>query len=180
MLIRAASYTEAIQLFKELVAEGYNRAELYNVVSEAYLKTGQLQQAYDVLRTATKIEPQAEDNYVDLVKFAWNTKTILGKEIQDVGIHYIPTSLNTAGRHLVMRGCGYREVGLSEQQSPPEKSPLLRAGLGGCKDKPKSSEGASEKSKQRIDFLVPYILAVALIHSGTEPGTPAADEAVKA
>ncbi len=54
MLIKGKSYPEAIQLFQELVAEGYNRAELYNLVSEAYLKTDQLQQAYDVLRTATK------------------------------------------------------------------------------------------------------------------------------
>jgi predicted Zn-dependent protease len=38
-----------------------------------------------------------------------------------------------------------------------------------------------EKSKlPGIDFLVPYILGIALIHSGAEPGTPAADEAVAA
>ena len=33
---------------------------------EAYVKTGRLQEAYDVLRTATRLEPTAEDNYVDL------------------------------------------------------------------------------------------------------------------
>jgi len=93
MLIKAASYGEAIQLFKELVGEGYRRAELYNVVSEAYLKTGHLQEAYDVLRTATQIEPQAEDNYVDLASVCLEYEDYpLGKEILDVGIHYIPHS----------------------------------------------------------------------------------------
>jgi Flp pilus assembly protein TadD len=45
----------------------------------------------------------------------------------------------------------------------------------------KAVKALREKSRlPGIDFLVPYILAVALIHSGAEPGTPAADEAVQA
>ena len=31
-----------------------------------------------------------------------------------------------------------------------------------------------------MDFLIPYIFGVALVHSGAEAGTPAADEAVSA
>ena len=43
----------------------------------------------------------------------------------------------------------------------------------------KAVEVLREKSKlPGIDFLVPYIFAVALVHSGAEPGTSAADEAV--
>jgi tetratricopeptide (TPR) repeat protein len=66
MLIRGKSYPDAVQLFHELIAQGYQRAELYNLISEAYLKTDRVQDAYDALRTATRLEPEAEDNYVDL------------------------------------------------------------------------------------------------------------------
>ena len=78
------------------------------MVSEAYLKTGQLQQAYDVLRTATQIEPEAEDNYVDLASVCLEYEDYpLGKEILDVGIHYIPSSYRLyiqRGVTFVMRG----------------------------------------------------------------------------
>ena len=57
MLIQGKSYPDAIQLFNELVAAGYQRAELYNLISEAYLKTDRVQDAYDALRTATRLEP---------------------------------------------------------------------------------------------------------------------------
>lgn len=190
MLIRAASYTEAIQLFKELVAEGYNRAELYNVVSEAYLKTGQLQQAYDVLRTATKIEPQAEDNYVDLASVCLEYEDYpLGKEILDVGIHYIPNSYRLyiqRGVTFVMRGsldAAEQDFQTASSLAPEKSLPYFALGWVWVQSgqTEKAVKVLREKSKQPgIDFLVPYILAVALIHSGAEPGTPAADEAVKA
>jgi len=52
MLIKGKSYPQAVQLFHELTGQGqdYRRAELYNLVSEAYLKTDRVQEAYDVLR----------------------------------------------------------------------------------------------------------------------------------
>jgi Flp pilus assembly protein TadD len=41
MLTRAESYPQAIQVFNELVAQAQARAEVYNLISEAYVKTGQ-------------------------------------------------------------------------------------------------------------------------------------------
>ena len=110
MLIKGKSYPEAIQLFHELTGQGqdYQRAELYNLVSEAYLKTDRVQEAYDVLRTATRLEPESEDNYVDLASVCLEYEDYpLGKEILDVGIHYIPKSYRLyiqRGVTFVMRG----------------------------------------------------------------------------
>ena len=190
MLIKAASYPEAIQLFKDLVAEGYRRAELYNVVSEAYLKTGQLQQAYDVLRAATQIEPQAEDNYVDLASVCLEYEDYpLGKEILDVGIHYIPNSYRLyiqRGVTFVMRGslaAAEQDFQTASNLAPNQSLPYFALGWVWVQSgqTEKAVTVLRDKSKlPGIDFLVPYILAVALIHSGAEPGTPAAEEAVQA
>jgi len=190
MLIKAASYPEAIELFKKLVGEGYKRAELYNVVSEAYLKTGHLQEAYDVLRTATQIEPQAEDNYVDLAAVCLEYEDYpLGKEILDVGVHYIPNSYRLyiqRGVTFVMRGsleAAEQDFQTASNLAPDKSLPYFALGWvwvqSGQTDK--AVKVLREKSKlPGIDFLVPYILAVALVHSGAEPGTLAADEAVRA
>ena len=42
MLIRGGDYPGAIQLSDELFSAGQRRAELYNLISEAFLKTGQV------------------------------------------------------------------------------------------------------------------------------------------
>src|SRR5882724_10295860 len=190
MLIKAARYPQAIQLFKDLVAEGYKRAELYNVVAEAYLKTGQLQQAYDVLRTATQIEPQAEDNYVDLASVCLEYEDYpLGKEILDVGIHYIPNSYRLyiqRGVTFVMRGsldAAEQDFQTASNLAPEKSLPYFALGWVWVQSgqTEKAIRVLREKSKlPGIDFLVPYILAVALVHSGAEPGTPTGDEAVAA
>ena len=156
MLVRAARYAEAIQLFKNLVAEGHNRAELYNVVSEAYIKTGQLQQAYDVLRTATKIEPQAEDNYVDLASVCLEYEDYpLGKEILDVGIHYIPNSYRLyiqRGVTFVMRGsldAAEQDFQTASNLAPEKSLPYFALGWVWVQSgtNRKSSEGASGKEQ---------------------------------
>jgi len=190
MLIKAGSYPEGIGLFKQLAGQGYRHAELYNVVSEAYLKTGHLQEAYDVLRTATQIEPEAEDNYVDLASVCLEYENYpLGKEILDVGIHYIPRSYRLyiqRGVTFVMRGSldlAERDFQTASELTPDKSLPYFALGWvwvqGGQTEK--AVGVLREKSKlPGIDFLVPYIFAVALVHSGAEPGTPTADEAVAA
>ncbi len=59
MLTRAASYPQAIQVFNELVAQGITRAEVYNLVSESYVKTGRL--ARGLRRAAHRYTPGACD-----------------------------------------------------------------------------------------------------------------------
>jgi len=190
MLIKSGTYPEAIGLFNELVGQGYRHAELYNVVSEAYLKTGHLQEAYDALRTATKIEPESEDNYVDLASVCLEYEDyLLGKEILDVGIHYIPGSYRLyiqRGVTFVMRGSldlAEKDFQTASELAPDKSLPYFALGWvwvqGG------KTEKAVEVLRQKshlpgLDYLVPYIFAVALVHSGAEPGTPAADEAVAA
>ncbi len=190
MLIKAANYPDAMQTFKNLVGDGYKTAELYNVVSEAYLKSGRVQEAYDALRTATQIEPESEDNYVDLASVCLEYEEYsLGKDIIDVGIHYIPNSYRLyiqRGVTFVMRGAlDSAEKDFETASSIASDRSLPYFALGWIWIQSGQTEKAvkvlREKSKMPgIDYLVPYVFGVALIHSGAESGTAAADEAVQA
>jgi tetratricopeptide (TPR) repeat protein len=190
MLTKGQNYAQAIELFNQLVAQGFKRAEVYNLVSEAYLRTGKIQQAYDVLRTATELDPTSEDNYVDLASVCLEYDDYpLGKEILDVGIHYIPRSYRLyvqRGVTFVMRGSlddAEKDFETASNIAPEKSLPYFALGWvlvqSGQTDKAVSI--LREKSKlQGVNFLVPYILGVALIHGGATPGTPAAEEAEQA
>jgi Flp pilus assembly protein TadD len=189
MLNQAHEWTKAIQLFQELTAEAQQHAELYNLVSESYVKTGQVQEAYDVLRKATQIDPTAEDNYVDLAALCLEYEEFsLGLDILNVGIHYIPDSYRLyiqRGVTLVMKGSvedAEKDFQTASQIAPDKSLPYFALGevwmQSGNTDKAVSV--LRERNKRGGDFLIPYIFGVALIRAGAEPGTPAADEAVSA
>jgi tetratricopeptide (TPR) repeat protein len=190
MLIRAGSYPDAIQTFHDLVGERYKTAELYNVISEAYLKTGHVQEAYDALRTATQIEPKAEDNYVDLASVCLEYEDYsLGKDILDVGLHYIPNSYRLyiqRGVTFVMRGAldeAEKDFQAANNLAPDRSLPYFALGWVWIQSAQteKAVKVLREKSKlPGTDYLVPYVLGVALVHSGAEPGTALANEAVEA
>jgi predicted Zn-dependent protease len=190
MLIRAGTYPEAIQVFNQLVGEGYGKAELYNLISEAYLKKGDVKEAYDSLRTATKLEPTAEENYVDLAAICMDDESYdLGLEILDVGIHYVPNSYRLyvqRGFMLVMRGRmedAEKQFQLASKLAPEKPLPYIALGevwmqMGQAQ---KAADMLREKSRApEANFLIPYIFAEALIRSGADPGTPSAAEAMDA
>jgi tetratricopeptide (TPR) repeat protein len=190
MLNEAGEWAKSIKVFQELPAERYRRAELYNLVSEAYVKTGQIQEAYDALRKATQMEPGAEDNYVDLAALCLEYEEFtLGMDILNIGVHYVPNSYRLyvqRGVMLVMKGSmaeAERDFQTASQLAPDKSLPYFALGEVWIQ------EGQAEKavsvlreknSRLGVDFLVPYIFAVALIRAGADPGTPAADEAVDA
>jgi tetratricopeptide (TPR) repeat protein len=190
MLTKAASYSQAILLFHELVAEGYGHAELYNLASESYVKAGRLQDAYETLRTATRLEPTIEDNYVDLGMLCLEYENYdLGLEILDVGIHYIPSSYRIyvqRGVMLVMRGHmeeAEREFQMASTLAP-EKT-LSYVALSEVWMQSGQTQKAVELLREKTkvagnDFIVPFIFALALIRSGADAGSPQSAEAMHA
>jgi tetratricopeptide (TPR) repeat protein len=190
MLTRAGNFPEAIQLFDQLLSEGYGKAELYNLVSEAYLKSGHLQEAYDSLRTATRLEPEAEENYVDLVAVCLENENYdLALDILKVGTHYVPNSYRLyvqRGVALVMRGHmeeAEKEFQTASTLAPDKSLPYVALGevwmQSGHTDKAVAL--LRERSKlSQTDFLVPFIFALALIRSGADAGSAEAAEAIQA
>lgn len=190
MLTRAASYPQAIQVFHELIDQGYKRAELYNLAAAAYARAGQLEEAYDALRTATQLEPDAEDNYVDLGMLCLQYENYdLGLEILDVGIHYIPNSYRIyvqRGVMLVMTGRmaeAENEFQIASALAPDK--PLPYVALSEVWMQSGQTQKAVDLLRQKshvpqADFLLPYVLALALVRSGAESGTPEGREAIQA
>jgi tetratricopeptide (TPR) repeat protein len=190
MLIRGGSDSAAIQLSSELFRQGMRRAELYNLISEAYLKTGQIERAYDSLRTATELEPESEDNYVDLAGICLDYENYdLGLEIVDIGLRHLPKSF----RLYLHRGVMLAQKGLTQESekdfemagslSPSQSLPYAALGMAWMQrgDTAKAVEALRERiSRNTEDFMLPYILGIALIRSGAEPGTEMGAEAKRA
>jgi len=185
MLIRGGDYSGAIQLSSELFTAGLRRAELYNLVSEAYVKTGQVEKAYKALRTATELEPEAEDNYVDLAGICLdNANYQLGMETVAIGLKHLPDSyrlhlhrgLLLAHQDLTQES--EKDFEIASRLSPSQSLPYVALGLAWMQrgDTAKAVEVLRARVKSNPnDFLLPYILGIALIRSDAEPGEAKAD-----
>jgi Flp pilus assembly protein TadD len=190
MWIKAGNYPRAIETFQDLVRKGYKTAELYNLVSEAYLKTHRVQEAYDAMRTGTQIEPEAEDNYLDLASLCLeNEEYSLGTDILNVGLHYVPNSYRLhiqRGVSFVMRGAiedAEKDFETASSIAPEQSLPYLALSWVWIEagQTERAVKVLREKSKlPQMDYLVSYAFGVALVRSGVESGSAAGDEAVEA
>ena len=91
--VKAQDDAAAIREGEQLLARGHRKAELYNLLSIAYARSGRVQEAYDALRTATKIDPLDESNYLDLMSLCLDHENWdLSLEISEVALRQIPGS----------------------------------------------------------------------------------------
>ena len=203
MLVEAGDHEAAIRVVEELLAGGRSvpaappppedaarRAELQNLASRAYLGAGRIQEAYDALRSATRLAPEVEENYVDLALIALDHENLdLGVEIVDVGLHHRPGSSILhlqRGVLLAMKAEWSRAEEAFEaarRLAPEAPAPLaalamiwMQTGRTGTAVEVLREEAGL----RRNDHVVPYIFAVALMRSGLDPAEPGAEEAVAA
>ena len=189
MLVEAGDNAGAIRVAQEMIVEGKAPAELYNLASRALVGAGRIDEAYDALRQATRLEPKAPENYVDLATICVEHDNFdLGLEIVDVGLQQMPDSwilYLQRGVLLAMKGLmGDAEKAFENARRLAPAQPVPYAALGMVW----ISSGQVEKAvdvlraelPRRKDHVVPYIFAVALLRSGVEAASPAAAEAVRA
>lgn len=188
--IKGGDFTAAIRVAGELFSQGYQRAELYNLVSQAYLQAGDVQGAYDALRTATRLDPQDESNYTDLALICLDYSNYdLGLEITNVGLKHLPNS----DRLYLQRGVMEAMKGQFTQaeqdfaeaaKRAPEKA-VHYVALGtvwmqtGHVEKAIDIMRAGARKKPN-DFLTQYMLGRALLQSGALPRALAGEEAFAA
>jgi tetratricopeptide (TPR) repeat protein len=190
MLLNAGDHQAAARAGEELFAGGTTKGELYNLVARVYLKLGRIKDAYDVLRTATRIEPEVEEHYVDLAMLCLDLENHdLGLEIVDVGLHYRPSSFMLYLQRGVL-------LAMKAQLSQAEKEFEKARSLAPDRPAPYAAlamiwmqTGQTEKAVQRLreearvrtkDHVIPYTFAVALVRSGIDPSGPGGLEAVGA
>jgi tetratricopeptide (TPR) repeat protein len=189
MLIEGGDAAGAIGVAQELIQEGMKRAELYNLVSRAYLEAGRLQEAYDSLRTAARLEPKAEENYVDLARICLDHENYdLGLEIVDIGLRHRPDSwllFLQRGVLTAMQGQlaqAEKDFESARRLAPDQPVPYAALAMAWMQtgQAAKAVEVLRERIRERpADHVVPYILALALIRSGVDPASAAAGEVLE-
>jgi tetratricopeptide (TPR) repeat protein len=190
MLIEAGDPEGAIRVAQELVTEGKAPAELYNLVSRAYLAGGKVQDAYDALRQATRLEPLAVENYIDLASICVEHDNFdLGLEIVDIGLRQLPESWMLYLQRGVLMAMKARmaeaekEFETARRLAPKDQAvPYAALGMAWMQSgqTDKAVEVLRAERTRSKDHIVPYIFSVALLRSGVDPATPAATEAVEA
>jgi len=99
--VKSLNYPAAIQAGQDVIAQGYRKAELYNLLGEAFEHNNQTIEAYNALRTATQIDPRDEDNYLDLMALGVDHANFdLALDIANIGLRNIPDSY----RLIMQRG----------------------------------------------------------------------------
>jgi tetratricopeptide (TPR) repeat protein len=187
--VKSRRYTDAIRAAREYLSQGHKKAELYNLLSQAYEGNGQTIEAYDALRTATQIDPKDENNYLDLAALCVDHANYdLGLEIASIGIKNIPQSDRLyfqRGALLAMKGQSAQAVGDFETASKlaPNKS-LPYAARGIVLLELGEMDKAVALLRQRAsvnpdDYMVHYVLGEALNRSGPALKSPEENEAIQ-
>ena len=133
--VQTKAFSKAVELLSRLKEKGHKTAELDNLLAESYSGTGNLQAEIDSLREATQLEPEDENNYLDLAALCLDHDGFdLALEVLDVGLRHKPDS----DRLIFQRGIAHamkNEFDLAERdfqsasQLAPEKN-LSYVGLG--------------------------------------------------
>lgn len=189
MLIEAGDAEGAIRAESELASEGRSSAELHNLVARAYLKAGRIQDAYDALRQATRLEPDAVENYIDLASICLEHDNFdLGLEIADIGLARRSDSWMLHVLRGVLLAMKARmteaeaEFDAARRLAPDQPVPYAALGMAWMQSgrTAKAVEVLRAERSRSRDHVVPYIFAVALLRSGVDPTSPGAQEAVDA
>ena len=186
--VKARQFALAIKAGEELSANGYRRAELYNLLAEAYEGSGNTKQAYDSLRTATQLDPADETNYIDLITLCLDHKNYdLASEIAGIGLDKLPRSERLHlqfGIVLAMKTQfeqASKEFELAAQLAPERSLPHVALALV-CIQTNRPNE-AVQQLRGRVqkfpdDYLGLWFLGEALNRSGIVPGSPGQKEAI--
>jgi Flp pilus assembly protein TadD len=185
--VQLKEFPRAIEILKTAADRQHKTAELDNLLAEAYQGNNQTQEAINALREATQLDPEDENNYVDLAALCTNNEAYdLGLEVIKVGLHYHSQS----DRLIFQRGvieAMMNHFDLADQDFQlastlaPEKN-LSYVALGVSYMQRGSLPEAIKTLRQRTrekpnDYTLQYLLGEALLRSGAAPGDATFSEA---
>jgi tetratricopeptide (TPR) repeat protein len=180
-------YAQAIAILNALSASGHQTAELDNLLAEALEGNNQIQDAINTLREATKLDPQDENNYIDLAALCTNYDAYdLGLQIIEVGLHYHPQSDRLIFQRGVLEALkDHYDLAENDFQTASRLAPdknLTYVALGVSYMEtghlPEAIKSLRQRNKEKPnDPILLYLLGDALIRSGATPGEPEFAEA---
>jgi len=190
VLIRNRDYVAAIRAGEETLAAGYRKAEIYNLLAQAYEQNKQTNQAYEALRAATEIDPKDESNYLDLIALCLRHENYdLSLEIADIGARRAPASQRLRlhrGVALVMKGKleeAVKEFQTVANLSPEEALPQMALGLALIQmDRQSEAIALLRRQSERHpkDPRILWLLGEALSRSSVQRGSEADKESILA
>ena len=189
MLVEAGDHGTAIEVAEDLVRRELAGADLYNLASRAYLAAGRIQEAYDALRTATRLEPSNVQHYVELALICVDHENYeLGIEIVDIGLQYQPESAALhlhRGVLLVLKGmvkeaepAFERARALTPRSAAPPVALAMAWMQTGRTDR--AVELLRREAEGSRDAALPYMFGIALVRSGVDPSDAGGTEAMRA
>jgi tetratricopeptide (TPR) repeat protein len=188
--LKSRNYRSAIDVAQEFLSRDSKRAELYNLLAQAYEGNGQTVEAYNALRAATNLEPKDVSNYLDLATLCVDHANYdLGLEIVGIGINNIPQSDRLyfqRGTLLAMKGQSSeaaRDFDTASKLSPQNNLPYIARGL--VLLELGQATQAIELLRQRVkessdDHLVLYVIGEAINRIGPASGSAEEKEAIQA
>ena len=187
---KSKDYNAAARVGEQMVAAGHRKAELYNLLSRAYAEIGRTQEAYEALRTATKIDPRDETNYLDLMLLCLEHENWdLSLEISDVALQMIPRAYKVRlqrGAVFALKGQldgAEKEFLAATQAAPKVNLPYVTLALVQI-ERNKITEAIDVLRARRAldpkDYLVNWILAEAISKEELPQGSALEKEAVQA
>ncbi len=190
VLFKNGDFIAAIRTGEEMLAGGYRKAELYNLLAQAYEKGRETKKAYDSLRAATDLEPQDETNYLDLIALCMRQQNYdLSLEIAGIGARLIPGSHRLhlhRGVALVMKGSledAIKEFQTAGELAPEDGLPQVALGLALIQmdRQPEAIAHLRRQIERRPrDPRVSWLLGEALSRSAIQPGSEEEKEAIGA
>lgn len=187
---RGQKFEEAIKTGEALIAGGYKKAELYNLLADAYEHNRRTVDAYNALRTATQLEPQNEDNYLDLVALGIDHRNYdLSFDVIEIGLKNIPNSYRLRLAHgTVLAVQGQMSKALVDFEEAVRLDPskdLPFYGMVMALMQTDQTERARKVLKERLaispdNYLLLYALGEMQDRVGAPPGTDLEVEAVAA
>lgn len=188
--LKSGQSERAAKVGEALVTDGHGKAELHNLLSQAYRESGDVKRAYDALREATEIEPGDPSHYIDLIALCLDHENFdLGLEIADISVERVPDSDRLhvqRGVALAMKGRfedAQAAFGEASRLAPDRNLPGVALGLI-LMQRDRLPEAVAVLRARReqagSDYLVHWFLAEALNRSGTEPGSADELEAIDA
>ena len=193
-LIAAGSNEAAIAAAQELFAEGRRDAELYNLVSRAYVRTNRIKDAYDALREATRVAPSVDEHYIDLAMLCLEHENYdLALEIVDIGLTHQPESaLLHLQRGVVLAMSGSTEKAeqaftRASKAAPDQPSPFVALSMIWMQrgQTPRAVDLLRTRTRAVTapsppEAVMFYALGIALLRAGAAPDDAEGTEALAA
>jgi len=179
--------SEAIGVLQKLIDQGHETPELDSAIAEAYEGDHQTQRAVDALRRAIAMSPDDDDNYLNFATICLDHQDFQAAEkVISVGLGRHPRSARLVFERGILNAmqdhyeAAERDFQLSADLAPESETGYI--GLGVTYLETGKAAEAVPVLRRRLqehpdDANLNYLLAEALVRSGTQPGEPAFLEA---